>query len=157
MDRAVHTRTHTHTHTHTQTELPDTLHRFRFQKNAEDALLHHDILPPRKQSALDKVKAPENVTNVTFSDVRHPKTGALVKKLSGIGHVLSNVAQDYGGQNSMQDATCECSETSVRKYGLPCAHNIAHAEKAGMTVEAITPDGQGWIVLAFSERRRVRQ
>jgi hypothetical protein len=71
------------------------------------------------------------------SDVGDPKTGALVMKLSGIGHVLPNVAQDYGGQNSMQVATCECSETSVRKYGLPCAHNIAHAEKAGMTAESI--------------------
>ena len=37
----------------------------------------------------------------------------------------------------MQDATCECSETSVRRYGLPCVHNIAHAEKAGMTAESI--------------------
>jgi hypothetical protein len=69
--------------------------------------------------------------------MRKTKTGALVMKLSGIGHVLSNVAQDYGGQNSMQDATCECSETFVRRYGLPCAHNIAHAEKAGMTAESI--------------------
>ena len=63
-----HTHTHTHTHTHSrslshtlslshthtrQVILFDVLHRGRFQKNEEVALLHHDILPPRKQSALD--------------------------------------------------------------------------------------------------------
>ena len=59
--------------------------------------------------------------------------------LSGKSHVLSNIAQDYGGMNSMQDATCECSEPSTRKYchGLPCVHNVAHAEKAGLTAESI--------------------
>ena len=76
MDRAVHANTLAHSlecfsHTHTSGNLFDTLHHSRFQKNAEDALLHHDILPPGKQSALDKVKASAaKVTNVTFSDVR---------------------------------------------------------------------------------------
>jgi hypothetical protein len=39
--------------------------------------------------------------------------------------------------DSIQDATCECSEPSMRKYGLPCVHNAAHAEKAGLTPESI--------------------
>jgi hypothetical protein len=60
-----------------------------------------------------------------------------VLTLSGKHNVLSNIAQDYGGKDSMQDATCECSEPSVRKYGLPCAHNVAHVEKAGLTPESI--------------------
>jgi hypothetical protein len=72
-----------------------------------------------------------------ISDPNHPKKEAVVMKMSGTGHVLSNIAQNLGGLNSMQDAQCECSETSLRKYGMPCAHNIAHAQKAGETAESI--------------------
>jgi hypothetical protein len=97
----------------------DILRRGRFQKNAEDAHLHQGVLPPRKQSALDKVKASAaKMISVTFSDPGQPKTGALVMKLSGIGHVLSDIDQDYGGQSSMQDANCECSLTSTRTHTL---------------------------------------
>ena len=42
---------------------------------------------------------------------------------------VGNIAQDYGGMNSIQDATCECSDPSMLKYGLPCVYNVAHAEK----------------------------
>ena len=112
------------------------LQRVRFLTNQQDAVGHDDLLPPRKQGALDLVKVrASKVTTVILNDHRHPKIRASVLTLSGKRNVLSNIAQDYGGMNSMQDATCECSEPSVRKYGLPCVHNVAHAEKAGLTSE----------------------
>jgi hypothetical protein len=51
------------------------------------------------------------VTTVSLNDPRLPKVGASVLTLSGKRNVLNNIAQDCGGMNSMQDATCECSET----------------------------------------------
>jgi hypothetical protein len=73
----------------------DTLRHRRFLENAGDSLLHHVILPPRKQSALDKVKASAaKMTSVQVMDDSHPKSGSLVMKLSGLYHVLSNVAHD---------------------------------------------------------------
>jgi hypothetical protein len=114
------------------------LQRVRFLTNQQDAVGYDDLLPPRKQGALDAVKTDAaKLTSVILNDPRHPKVGASVLTLSGKHNVLSNIAQDYGGKDSMQDATCECSEPSVRKYGLPCAHNVAHAEKAGLTPESI--------------------
>jgi hypothetical protein len=112
------------------------LQRVRFLNNQADSAGHDGPLPPRKQGALDLVKVrASKVTTVILNDHRHPKIRASVLTLSGKRNVLSNIAQDYGGMNSMQDATCECSEPSVRKYGLPCVHNVAHAEKAGLTSE----------------------
>jgi hypothetical protein len=49
---------------------------------------------------------------------------------------VGNIAQDYGGMNSIQDATCECSDPSMLKYGLPCVYNVAHAEKEGLMPES---------------------
>jgi hypothetical protein len=185
LDRAVsvhtlthtHTRTHTHTHTHTHAHTHIHIHththtrqvlmfaelqRARFLNNQSDAVGRAEPLPPRKQAALDLVKIGAlKVTTVVLNDPRYPKVGASVLTLSGKSHVLSNIAQDYGGMNSMQDATCECSEPSTRKYGLPCVHNLAHAEKAGLTPESIVHwkdttlawkrayDGLEWPVLSM--------
>ena len=138
------------------------LQRARFLNNQSDAVGHAEPLPPRKQAALDLVKVgASKVTTVVLNDPRYPKVGASVLTLSGKSNVLSNITQDYGGMNSMQDATCECSEPSTRKYGLPCVHNLAHAEKAGLTPESIVHwkdttlawkrayDGLEWPVLSM--------